>query len=66
MENLTKEERISQLKKKFGSVRKTNTTFKDTVDDIIADINRREMDNEAKQYDEAQEFMEHQEHNEYK
>ncbi len=64
MENLTKEQRIAQLKKKFGSVRKTNTTFKDTVDDIIADMRMRE--NEAKQYDEAQEFMEHQEHNEYK
>ena len=64
MENITKEQRISQLKKKFGSVRQTNTTFKDTVDDIIADMRMRE--NEAKQYDEAQEFMEHQEHNEYK
>jgi hypothetical protein len=64
MTNHTREERISQLKKKFGSVRKTNTTFKDTVDDIIADMRMRE--NEAKQYDEAQEFMEHQEHNEYK
>lgn len=64
MTNHTREQRIAQLKKKFGSVRKTNTTFKDTVDDIIADMRMRE--NEAKQYDEAQEFMEHQEHNEYK
>lgn len=64
MENHTREQRIAQLKKKFGSVRKTNTTFKDTVDDIIADINRRE--NEAKQYDEAQEFKEQNEQFEYK
>lgn len=66
MTNPTREQRIAQLKKKFGSVRKTNTTFKDTVDDIIADINRREMENKAKQYDEAQEFMEHNEQFEYK
>jgi len=69
MENLTKEQRIKELKASFDKVI-NNVTIdnlteaKSTVDDILFDMRTRE--NEAKQYDEAQEFMEHQEHNEYK
>lgn len=63
--NQTREERIKALRERFGKklVAKASTH---TVDDIIQDLNKREMDNEAKQYDEAKEFTEHQEHNEYK
>lgn len=69
MENQTREQRIKELKARFDKVL-TNpnienlTEAKDTVDTILADMRMRE--DETKQYDEAKEFAEHNEHNDYK
>jgi len=69
MTNHTREQRIKELKASFDKVINNVTVdnlteAKLTVDDILFDMRMRE--DEAKQYDEAKEFMEHNEHNEYK
>lgn len=67
--NQTREEKIKELKERFDKVIsnpniKNLSEAKDTVDTILADMRMRE--NEAKQYDEAQEFKEQNEQFEYK
>lgn len=65
----TREERIKRLRQRFWNFKPVAKVIKSgthTIDDIVNDINKWDKENEEKQYDEAKEFMEHNEHLEYK